>query len=58
MAFAPTNTETIVPQLPNEYKDTYTKDIAHLVEIAYKSQETMFNYESALPNRPMGTIVK
>lgn len=58
MAFAPTNIEMIVPQLPEEYKDAYTKDIPHLVELAYKSQETMFNYESALPNRPMGTIVE
>lgn len=56
--FAPTNIETIVPKLPEEYKDAYTKDIPHLVKLAYKRQDIMYNHEPALPNRPIGTDVK
>lgn len=56
--FAPTNTSTITPKLPNEYKDAYTKDIPHLTKLAYKPQDVMYNHEPALPNRPMGIDVK
>ena len=56
--FAPTNTATIVPKLPKEYTDAYTKDIPHLTKLAYKPQDKMFNHEPQLPNRPMGTVVK
>lgn len=56
--FAPTNTSTIIPKLPKEYKDAYTKDIPHLIKLAYKPQDVMYNHEPALPNRPMGKDVK
>ena len=57
MTFAPTNTEMIVPKLPEAYEDAYTKDVPHLVKLAYKPQDVMFNYEPVLPNRPMGEDV-
>lgn len=56
--FAPTNTNTVVPKLPKEYKDAYTKDIPHLTKLAYKPQDKMYNHEPFMPNRPMGTVVK
>ncbi len=56
--FAPTNTETIVPKLPEAYKDAYTKDIPHLTKLAYKPQDKMYNHEPALPNRPMGKTIE
>lgn len=53
----PTNTEKIVAESTNEYKDYPTKDIAKWKKV-YQAQTTSYAYEPELPNRPYGTTKK